>query len=71
MREIPVELQKLFARLLLLDQQSSEVNALTTSFGWKSNEVKGSVRAGMLCNSESFFFFLSIHVPFMEDVWDV
>ena len=38
-REIPVELQKLFARLLLLNQQSSEVNALTTSFGWKSNEV--------------------------------
>ena len=62
MREIPVELQKLFARLLLLDQQSSEVNALTTSFGWNSNEVKGSVRAGMLCNGESF---LSAHVPFM------
>ena len=39
-REIPVELQKLFVRLLLSDQQSAEVNALTNSFGWKSNEVK-------------------------------
>ena len=39
MREIPVELQKLFIRLLLLNQQSAEVSALTNSFGWKSNEV--------------------------------
>ena len=38
-REIPVELQKLFVRLLLSDQQSAEVDALTNSFGWKSNEV--------------------------------
>ena len=44
MREIPVELQKLFVRLLLLNQQSAEVNALTNSFGWKSNEVSILVR---------------------------
>lgn len=43
-REIPVELQKLFVRLLLLNQQSAEVNALTNSFGWKSNEVLVLIR---------------------------
>ena len=42
-REIPVELQKLFVRLLLLNQQSAEVNALTNSFGWKSNEVQVTI----------------------------
>ena len=38
-RVIPIQLQKLFARLLLLNQQSAAVDALTTSFGWKNNEV--------------------------------
>lgn len=38
-RLIPIQLQKLFARLLLLNQQSAAVDALTTSFGWRNNEV--------------------------------
>ena len=38
-RVIPVQLQKLFLHLLLLNQQSADVDALTTSFGWKNNEV--------------------------------
>lgn len=38
-RVIPIQLQKLFARLLLLNQQSAAVDALTTSFGWINNEV--------------------------------
>ena len=36
---IPIQLQKLFARLLLLNQQSAGVESLTTSFGWSNTEV--------------------------------
>ncbi|XP_022056802.2 ubiquitin carboxyl-terminal hydrolase 40 isoform X2 [Acanthochromis polyacanthus] len=37
-RVIPLELQRLFARLLLLDQQSASTADLTDSFGWNSSE---------------------------------
>ncbi|KAM3594008.1 uncharacterized protein V6R79_000611 [Siganus canaliculatus] len=37
-RVIPLELQRLFAGLLLLDQQSASTASLTDSFGWNSNE---------------------------------
>ena len=38
-RVIPLELQRLFAHLLLMDQQSASTTQLTDSFGWKNNEV--------------------------------
>ncbi|XP_077416096.1 ubiquitin carboxyl-terminal hydrolase 40 isoform X1 [Vanacampus margaritifer] len=37
-RVIPLELQRLFVRLLLVDQQSASTADLTGSFGWNSNE---------------------------------
>lgn len=37
-RAIPLELQRLFARLLLVDQQSASTADLTNSFGWNSSE---------------------------------
>ncbi|XP_035023550.2 ubiquitin carboxyl-terminal hydrolase 40 isoform X1 [Hippoglossus stenolepis] len=37
-RLIPLELQRLFARLLLVDQQSASTANLTDSFGWNSSE---------------------------------
>lgn len=36
---IPLELQRLFASLLLVDQQSASTASLTDSFGWNSSEV--------------------------------
>ena len=38
-RVIPLELQRLFASLLLADQQSASTADLTDSFGWNSSEV--------------------------------
>ncbi|XP_022086009.1 LOW QUALITY PROTEIN: ubiquitin carboxyl-terminal hydrolase 40-like [Acanthaster planci] len=37
-RVIPIQLQRLFGRLLLLDQQSASTEELTDSFGWQNNE---------------------------------
>ncbi|CAL8273712.1 unnamed protein product [Merluccius merluccius] len=37
-RVIPLELQRLFANLLLVDQQSAATTQLTDSFGWTNNE---------------------------------
>ncbi|NXK50154.1 UBP40 hydrolase, partial [Chauna torquata] len=37
-RVIPLQLQRLFAQLLLLDQQAASTTDLTESFGWNSNE---------------------------------
>lgn len=37
-RVIPLQLQKLFAKLLLLDQDSINTSELTDSFGWTGNE---------------------------------
>ncbi|XP_056151257.1 ubiquitin carboxyl-terminal hydrolase 40 [Lampris incognitus] len=37
-RVIPLELQRLFARLLLVDQQSASTADLTDSFGWSNSE---------------------------------
>ncbi|XP_078377016.1 ubiquitin carboxyl-terminal hydrolase 40-like isoform X2 [Oculina patagonica] len=37
-RVIPIQLQKLFAKLLLLDQDSINTSELTDSFGWTGNE---------------------------------
>ncbi|NXP21248.1 UBP40 hydrolase, partial [Scytalopus superciliaris] len=37
-RIIPLQLQRLFAQLLLLDQQAVSTTALTESFGWSSHE---------------------------------
>lgn len=38
-RVIPLELQRLFVSLLLVDQQSASTANLTDSFGWNSSEV--------------------------------
>ena len=38
-RVIPLQLQKLFAKLLLLNQDSISTTDLTDSFGWAGNEV--------------------------------
>lgn len=38
-RRIPLELQLLFANMLLLDQSSVSTSDLTDSFGWTNNEV--------------------------------
>ena len=38
-RVIPLQLQKLFAKLLLLDQDSISTTDLTDSFGWAGSEV--------------------------------
>jgi ubiquitin carboxyl-terminal hydrolase 40 len=38
LRIIPIELQRLFAQLLLLDQEACSTNRLTDSFGWTNNE---------------------------------
>jgi hypothetical protein len=38
-RKIIVELQRLFAEMLLLNQQACSSIRLTESFGWQSNEV--------------------------------
>ncbi|KAM4626151.1 ubiquitin carboxyl-terminal hydrolase 40 [Discoglossus pictus] len=40
-RVIPLQLQRLFAQLLLLDQQATSTSDLTNSFGWNSNEAAG------------------------------
>lgn len=37
-RVIPLELQRLFARLLLVDEQTASTTDLTDSFGWTNNE---------------------------------
>ncbi|GFX09981.1 ubiquitin carboxyl-terminal hydrolase 40 [Trichonephila clavipes] len=37
-RIIPLQLQRLFARLLLVDQQAASTTELTDSFGWSNNE---------------------------------
>ncbi|XP_062324744.1 ubiquitin carboxyl-terminal hydrolase 40 [Osmerus eperlanus] len=37
-RVIPLELQRLFARLLLVDQQTASTADLTESFGWSNSE---------------------------------
>ncbi|NWQ79496.1 UBP40 hydrolase, partial [Columbina picui] len=37
-RLIPLQLQRLFAQLLLLDQQAASTTDLTESFGWSSHE---------------------------------
>ncbi|XP_055015503.1 ubiquitin carboxyl-terminal hydrolase 40 [Boleophthalmus pectinirostris] len=37
-RVIPLQLQRLFARLLLVDQQSASTAELTDSFGWNTTE---------------------------------
>ncbi|NWS25084.1 UBP40 hydrolase, partial [Polioptila caerulea] len=37
-RIIPLQLQRLFAQLLLLDQQAASTSDLTESFGWSSHE---------------------------------
>ena len=38
MRIIPLQLQRLFARLLLVDAQAVSTAALTDSFGWTNSE---------------------------------
>lgn len=38
LRVIPVELQRLFGQLLLIDQDACSTNRLTDSFGWTNNE---------------------------------
>ncbi|XP_053554853.1 ubiquitin carboxyl-terminal hydrolase 40 [Bombina bombina] len=40
-RIIPLQLQRLFAQLLLLDQQAASTTDLTSSFGWNSSEETG------------------------------
>ncbi|XP_066431806.1 ubiquitin carboxyl-terminal hydrolase 40 [Eleutherodactylus coqui] len=40
-RIIPLQLQRLFAQLLLVDQQAASTSDLTSSFGWDNNEETG------------------------------
>nr|DBA19934.1 TPA: hypothetical protein GDO54_015689 [Pyxicephalus adspersus] len=40
-RIIPLQLQQLFAQLLLVDQQAASTTDLTSSFGWDNNEETG------------------------------
>lgn len=40
-RIIPLQLQRLFAELLLVDQQAASTSELTSSFGWDNNEETG------------------------------
>ncbi|XP_073433661.1 ubiquitin carboxyl-terminal hydrolase 40 [Dendrobates tinctorius] len=40
-RIIPLQLQRLFAQLLLVDQQAASTSDLTSSFGWDNNEQTG------------------------------
>ncbi|XP_076871413.1 ubiquitin carboxyl-terminal hydrolase 40 isoform X2 [Brachyhypopomus gauderio] len=40
-RVIPLELQRLFAWLLLVDEQTASTTALTDSFGWTNHEEMG------------------------------
>ncbi|KAM5152933.1 ubiquitin carboxyl-terminal hydrolase 40 isoform 2-T2 [Mantella aurantiaca] len=40
-RIIPLQLQRLFAQLLLVDQQAASTTNLTSSFGWDNNEETG------------------------------
>ncbi|XP_068101398.1 ubiquitin carboxyl-terminal hydrolase 40 isoform X2 [Hyperolius riggenbachi] len=40
-RIIPLQLQRLFAQLLLVDQQAASTTDLTSSFGWDNNEEVG------------------------------
>lgn len=57
-RVIPLELQRLFASLLLADQQSASTADLTDSFGWNSTEVllvhKLSARQIYVCKKIAF-----------------
>ena len=36
---IPLQLERLFARILLSNQQGASTAELTDSFGWSNNEV--------------------------------
>lgn len=45
-RIIPLQLQRLFAQLLLLDQEAASTADLTDSFGWTSDEVRRSASPG-------------------------
>ncbi|KTG37947.1 hypothetical protein cypCar_00046553, partial [Cyprinus carpio] len=40
-RVIPLELQRLFSHLLLVDEQTASTKDLTDSFGWTNNEEMG------------------------------
>ncbi|KAM3917467.1 ubiquitin carboxyl-terminal hydrolase 40 [Leptodactylus fuscus] len=40
-RIIPLQLQRLFAQLLLVDQQAASTSDLTSSFGWDNSEETG------------------------------
>ncbi|XP_067315155.1 ubiquitin carboxyl-terminal hydrolase 40 [Pseudorasbora parva] len=40
-RVIPLELQRLFSHLLLVDEQTASTTELTDSFGWTNNEEMG------------------------------
>lgn len=53
-REIPIRLQELFAKLLLLDQDSVGVEELVNSFGWNNNEVRDHLTSSLYV----FLFFL-------------
>lgn len=39
-RLIPIQLQMLFANMLLLDQTTVSTTKLTDSFGWNDNEAR-------------------------------
>lgn len=55
-RIIPLQLQRLFAQLLLLDQEAASTIDLTDSFGWSSDEVGRCQQGGFLFCLMSFKF---------------
>ena len=55
---IPLQLQKLFAKLLVLDQDSISTADLTDSFGWTGNEV--TVNKVLLIKKRNWSIYLSM-----------
>lgn len=55
-RIIPLQLQRLFAQLLLLDQEAASTIDLTDSFGWTSDEVRRCQQGGFKFCLMSFNF---------------
>ena len=51
-RIIPLQLQRLFAQLLLLDQEAASTADLTDSFGWTSDEVRRSAFQGNITSNK-------------------
>ena len=61
-RVIPLQLQKLFAKLLLLNQDSISTTDLTDSFGWAGNEVFMMLLTKNTCVPGFVFLLFTNHI---------